>query len=306
MSLKPPPFSITENFWVFGTVDYPIYLFRGDSEAALFEGGVGSTAPLLAEQVEAAGIPLASIRQLAITHAHPDHVMGVPKLRALLPELCVIASEKASQTLAIEKAVSLFVQMDGLLHTSLSRKGAVRGEHLPQPLEEKRVVVDRVVGDGDSIAVGQSRFQVLATPGHSECSLSFYEPQEKILIISDASGYYMPDDAAWWPTYLFDYGAYLRSLERLATIEAEVLCLSHNAVIRGAAEIRAYLEGAMAAARQYHARIVAETRAGKSARDIAECLGAEVYAKTDLMPLDFFQKNCGVLVKLSLRHESLS
>jgi 2-aminobenzoylacetyl-CoA thioesterase len=301
-----PPLPITQSFWVFGTADYPIYLFRDDSEAALFEGGIGSTAPLLAEQVQSAGIPLAAIRQLAITHAHPDHVMGIPRLRALLPELSVIASEKAAQTLAIEKAVSFLAQMDDLLHQSLSGKGAVRPEHLPPPLAEKRIAVDRVVGDGDSIAVGKSLFQVLATPGHSECSLSFYEPREKILIISDASGYYMPEDASWWPTYLFDYGAYLRSLERLAAVEAEVLCLSHNAVIRGAADTRAYLEGAIAAARQYHARIVAETRAGKSAREIAECLGGEIRAKTDLMPLDFFQKNCGVLVKLSLKHEGLS
>jgi glyoxylase-like metal-dependent hydrolase (beta-lactamase superfamily II) len=306
MFLKSPPFPITQSLWAFGTTDYPIYLFQDEFEAALFEGGVGSTTPLLVEQVESVGMRLATIGRLAITHAHPDHVMGIPQLRALLPDLCVIASEKAAQTLAAEKAVSVFAQMDELLHVSLSRKGAVRPEHIPPPLADKRIAVDRVVGDGDSIAVGGSRFQVLATPGHSECSLSFYEPREKILIISDASGYYMPSDASWWPTYLSGYGAYLRSLERLAAIEAEVLCLSHNAIIRGVSNTRAYLEGAMAAARQYHARIVAETRAGRSVRQIAECLGAEVYAKTDLMPLDFFQKNCGVLVKQSLKHEGLS
>jgi hypothetical protein len=34
-------------------------------------------------------------------------------------------------------------------------------------------------------------------------------------------------------------------------------------------------------------------------------LGAEVYARTQLMSLEFFQKNCGLLVKLSLRHEGI-
>ncbi len=305
MSLKPPPFPITENLWIFGSTAYPLYLFRDGSEAILFEGGIGATPPLLVEQMEAVGIPLTAIRQLAITHAHPDHVMGIPRLRELIPGLCVIASEKAAQTLAFEKAVAIFAQMDQTLLAALAERGAVRPEHVPPPLADKQIAVDRTVGEGDSIEVGKSRFQILATPGHSDCSLSFYEPQRKILIISDATGYYMPDDDAWWPNYLSGLDAYLRSMERLAAIDAEVLCLSHNAVIEGAANIRDYLQRAIADTRQYHGRIVEETQAGKSVREIAESLGADVYAKTDVMPIDFFQKNCGLLVKHSLKHEGL-
>jgi len=46
-------------------------------------------------------------------------------------------------------------------------------------------------------------------------------------------------------------------------------------------------------------------KAGKPVRQLAEELGAEVYAKTQLLPLDFFQKNCGLLIKQSLRHEGI-
>jgi glyoxylase-like metal-dependent hydrolase (beta-lactamase superfamily II) len=306
MSLKSPPFPITQSLWAFGTTDYPVYLFQDESEAVLFDGGIGATAPLLVEQMESVGMRLAAIRQLVITHAHYDHVMGISRLRALLPNLCVIGCEQAAQTLAVEKVVSYFGKMDEVLLATLSSRGAVRPEHIPQPLADKQIAIDRVVGEGDSIAVGRSRFEVLATPGHSECSLSFYEPREKILIIADASGYYMPCDGSWWPVYFSDYGAYLSSMERLAAIDAEVLCLGHNTIFRGTSDARAYLESAMAATRQYHARIVAETRAGKSVREIAECLGAEIYAKTDVMPLDFYQKNCGLLVKQSLKYEGLS
>ena len=52
---------------------------------------------------------------------------------------------------------------------------------------------------------------------------------------------------------------------------------------------------ALAATQEYHQRIVAEAKAGKPARQIAEDLGAEIYAKTPFLPLDFFQKNCGLL-----------
>ncbi len=39
---------------------------------------------------------------------------------------------------------------------------------------------------------------------------------------------------------------------------------------------------------------------------IAEGLGAEIHEKKPLLPLDFFQKNCGLLVKLSLQHEGIA
>ena len=73
----------------------------------------------------------------------------------------------------------------------------------------------------------------------------------------------------------------------------------------GADDVRAYFSGAIAATEDYHRRIVAEARAGKTPRQIAEQLGSEVYERTQLLPLDFFQKNCGILVKQSLRHEGI-
>ena len=84
-----------------------------------------------------------------------------------------------------------------------------------------------------------------------------------------------------------------------------MLCLSHNGAVLGRAGVREYFAGAIAATRQYHERIVAEARAGKPVRQIAEELGAEIHRQTPLLPLDFFQKNCGLLVKQSLKHAGL-
>ena len=98
----------------------------------------------------------------------------------------------------------------------------------------------------------------------------------------------------------------MRSIERLATLDADVLCLSHNAVIRGADDVRDYFRRALEVTQAYHERIVADAQAGKPAEEIAAALGAEVYQKTQLMPPDFFVKNCGLLVKTSLRHAGIA
>jgi 2-aminobenzoylacetyl-CoA thioesterase len=224
----------------------------------------------------------------------------------MFPGVSVAASAIAAKTLGAEKAIAFFCQVDEALTASLLKRGLIHESHRPQPLAEKRIAVDRLLKEGDVIAVEDLAFGVLETPGHSECSLSFYEPNHKILLISDATGYYMPEEQGWWPNYFTGYREYMDSMRRLAGLDAEVVCLSHNGAIRGADDVRAYLAGAMAATEAYHQRIVAEARAGKPGRQIGEELGVEIHGKTPVLPLDFFQKNCGLLVKQSLKSEGIA
>ena len=66
----------------------------------------------------------------------------------------------------------------------------------------------------------------------------------------------MPDHDDWWPNYFADYGQYLESMRRLADLNAQILCLSHNGVIQGADQVKAYFDGVIEATEQYHGRIV--------------------------------------------------
>jgi len=306
MLVKDPPVEITDNLWMLGINEYPLYLVRGSGEAALFEGGVGAMGPLVLEQLEKLGIEPDAIRRQIVPHAHPDHVMAVPLFQRTFPNLTVIASQPAAGTLSVEKAISFFTQIDEAITTSLMKMGRITEAHRPQPLEEKRISVDRVVKEGDTIAVDGFSFHVLETPGHSDCSLSFHEPGEGILLVSDAAGYYMPEHDAWWPDYFTGYAAYLATLERLLALDAEILCLGHHGVLRGAEAVRSHLSRSISATREYHERIVAEANSGKPVRQIAEQLGSEVHEKTPLLPVEFFQKNCGLLVKQSLGYEGIS
>ncbi len=306
MLIKDPPVAILDNLWMLGTNQYPMYLVKGRQEAAVFEGGVGAMGKVLREQLQRLPISGDSVKQLVVTHAHPDHVMAVPMLRSLFPGVAVLASAIAAQTLAVEKAIAAFCDVDQALTGSLLASGAIRDEHRPEPLAEKQIAVDRMLKEGDAIAVDGLSFAVLETPGHSDCSLSFHEPQAGILIISDATGYYLPEENAWWPCYFTDYGRYIASIRRLAGLEAEVLCLSHNGAIRGRDDVAAYFRDCVAATDAYHQRICDRIRSGTPVRQLAEELGSEIHARTQLLPVAFFQKNCGVLIKQSLRYENIT
>jgi 2-aminobenzoylacetyl-CoA thioesterase len=306
MLVKDPPVQIIDKLWMLGTNLYPLYLLQGAQGGTIVEGGTGAMGPILREQLAQLNVAADTIRQVIVTHAHPDHVMAVPLFREMFPQVSVIASAPAAKTLQAEKAVGFFCKMDDLLTGALIQAGVVGEQHRRGPLAANTIAVDRVVQEGDTIEVDAGlALEVLETPGHSDCSLSFYDRARRVLIISDATGYYVPQYDTWWPNYFSDYAAYLRSIERLAALDAEVLCLSHNGVIRGSEAVQDYFRRALAVTQAYHERILADTRAGRTPEQIAAALGAEIYEKTQLMPPDFFVKNCGLLVKKSLQHAGI-
>jgi len=305
MLSKTPPVEIHDNLRMLGCREYPFYLVKGDDDGLLIEGSVGGAAALLVEQLDELGIARDYPTQIVVLHAHPDHVMAVPALRKAMPRLRVVASEAAAKTLSVEKAVGFFRKVDQQLTDSLLKLGSIQERHRPQPLDEMRVPVDRTVGEGDAVAVGGVSLDVLSTPGHSECSLSLHDPKRGWLFISDATGYHLPEDGYFWPNYFIGYATYLGSIERLAALGATTLCLGHLAVFQGVEEIQGYFDRAVAATQQYHERIVNAARAGKDIAGISEELGREVYERNQMMPLEFLQKNCSLLVKMSLKHEGM-
>ncbi len=101
---------------------------------------------------------------------------------------------------------------------------------------------DRLLNDGEVIEFGQTRMQVLHTPGHTPGHLSFYFPEEKVLFSGDLDmvkfGPYYGDKAS-------SIDATIESLERLATIEVETYLSAHGreGVLDGDPEhIRRYLK----------------------------------------------------------------
>lgn len=305
MLIQQPPVAITDNLMMLGLSQYPLFLVMGESEGAIFEGGVGATGPVVGRQVADMGLDGDFVKQIVVTHGHPDHVMAISALRVLFPSSTVSASKAAAGVMSAEKAIGFFANVDQVFTGALIESGAVTEEERPEPFVDTQIPVDRILAEGDTIDVAPMKFNVLETPGHSDCSLSFHDADAGVLICSDATGYFIAEPAYWWPNYFTSYGDNLDSMRRLAALEAEILCLSHNAVITGADAVADYFRDAIAATEAYHARIIAEYKSGASVRDIAGQLGVEAFERIGLLPVDFFQKNCSLLAKLSLKHEGV-
>jgi glyoxylase-like metal-dependent hydrolase (beta-lactamase superfamily II) len=127
------------------------YLVIDDASGACAIIDPGEEAGLIAFKLEAAGVTPVGIW---LTHAHIDHILGVPRLRAdtgapvyLHPADRVLYDHAPEQALAF---------------------GMLSGERVPEP--------DQELAHGDVLRVGELEFRVGHAPGHSPGSVVFHGP----------------------------------------------------------------------------------------------------------------------------------
>ena len=103
-----------------------------------------------------------------------------------------------------------------------------------------------LLADGDVIDLGDRRFEVIHTPGHSPGGIALYEAATGTLIAGDI----VYDGELVTDTFHSDLGAYRRSLERLVRLPVKIVHGGHFASF-GPARLRqiveAFLSGTAAA-----------------------------------------------------------
>ena len=103
-----------------------------------------------------------TVKQIAVTHAHIDHVGGAMKLKELTG------------------APVLLNQNDDMLLKMLPVQATWIGVKPPG-----KVTIDDPLRDGDKLRVGAKEASVIHTPGHTQGSVCLYFPAEQTLIAGD-------------------------------------------------------------------------------------------------------------------------
>lgn len=172
----------------------------------------------------------ALVRAHALTHPHPDH-QGASALlcsRLELPLWCGAGDRAAMASGAVE---SLY---PGGGNALLRLQGRLLGGP-PRP-------VDRPLREGDTVG----GFTVLETPGHTPGHLSFWRPDDRVLVAGDVilNGHpFVPGTTGLrTPPDLFtvDPARNRESARRLAALEPEVVCFGHGPVVRDPGAFRRF------------------------------------------------------------------
>jgi glyoxylase-like metal-dependent hydrolase (beta-lactamase superfamily II) len=247
---------VAPGFYVAGISEIPTYFLDGP-RPVLFDAGISAYGPRYVQDLEKLLGPR-SPAILFLTHVHFDHCGAAAHLQARYPGLVIAASARAAEIIRRPGALKLITELNA------SAAETVRQWHPEmEPGEGFRpFTVDRVLADGDRLELAPDlHLEVLATPGHTWDFLSYYIPEKKILIASEAAG--CADTTGYVVTeFLVDFEVYLKSLKRLAALEAEVLCQGHRLVYTGP-DVRSYFDRSIRAALEFRAGVMGKLREEK-------------------------------------------
>src|SRR5438552_3738428 len=137
---------------------------HGPGGVALIDPGPSTTLPTLRRELEDAGLSMADVRALVLTHIHLDHAGATGTLVHENPGLRVYVHEKgAPHMIDPEKLLASAARLYG------DEMDALWGQVLPVP-----AAAIAVLKGGERISAGGRDLEVAYAPGHASHHVSYF------------------------------------------------------------------------------------------------------------------------------------
>lgn len=213
---------IVENLWQVGGAEYTtvedaaVYLVRFGAQAVLIDSGCGADHDLLVENISEVLPPEVAIEYLFLTHCHYDHTGGAAKVRDHYG--CPIVTHELD---------AVYLENGDSKVTAADWYGARMN-----PLK----IDCKIKSRKETFQVGQGLVTAYHCPGHSPGSVVYVVELNSVRVLfgQDVHG---PLDAA----FLSDRDDYMRSLEFMIALEADILCEGHYGIYRGKDEVKKFI-----------------------------------------------------------------
>ena len=209
-----------------------VFLVRMDGGYLMVDAGLGTEEcfEALLRALEQLGVHWSEIRALLITHAHPDHIGLVPRLREASGApvwMHPIESRHLEEFADPEKrAAALRLALDmagtpGEMQAAIDKSFSVVRPSI-HPIRP-----ERFLQGGETIPVEGGELEVFWTPGHSPGHICLYHRQRKYLIAGDHILETITPHVSWRPDR-DALGDYLDSLALFPGIEVDSVLPSHG------------------------------------------------------------------------------
>jgi glyoxylase-like metal-dependent hydrolase (beta-lactamase superfamily II) len=218
---------VEDRLWYLGREESGVYILEGRENAILINGGMSYILADVLEQMKTFAIDMEKIGKILILHSHFDHVGIVPYFKRTYPKIEVYASAPAWKIFAMPKAIEVMNSYSRLSAKQVGDENVLKS----YDLSWRDDITGSTLAEGDKIELGGVTLSILNTPGHSNCSITAYEPDMKVLFASDAIG--VPYKNACFPSMNTNITQFFESLEKMKALPVYSLCADHYGYITG-------------------------------------------------------------------------
>lgn len=268
------------------------FLIDDGKTAIMYDSGFAFTGYEVADKIKKE-LGDRKLDYIFLTHSHYDHALGSVYALKYWPEAKVVAGEYAARIFAKDSAKAVMRDLDGKFAVKC---GVESYEDLIDNLR-----VDIPAADGDVIKAGDMEFTVVNLPGHTKCSVGYYNKKEKLLLGCESIGVY-DGNGGVVPSYLVGVGMVLDSIARVETLDIEKILVPHYGLL-DSDETKAYLATAKKTSRETADEIADILRDGGSRDDAVKYFKDKFYKGyiKEVYPKDAMDLNTGISVDLIKR-----
>lgn len=268
------------------------FLITTRQKAVLIDSGFAFCADKMIENIRGA-LGERPLDFILLTHSHYDHASGTGRCRLAYKDLKVVASEYAAKILSKPSAISVIRELN---ESAAEYYGA---ESVGDRLGD--LGVDIIVHDGDLIDLGDISLQVIEAVGHTKCCISFYIPQNKMLLSCETLGA-CADEHSIAPGFLVSYETSVNYMRRLLDMDIDLLHIPHFGLLRGDC-CREFIERALGTAESLKDLIISDHLQGKSEDEIIEHYKDVFYDELlqSIQPVHAFYLNASHIVPMVIK-----
>jgi len=203
---------------------YPpnVFLVRDGAVSALIDAGFGDDESFEKRTAMLRELGAEHPTYIIVTHHHYDHSSGAHRLREATGAKIVV--HKDEEALLLNPA-----EESGDMEIPEDRKEA-REQARKWRAEAAKAVPDVRVADGEVLEVGGLRLRCVHAPGHTAGHLCVFLEGERVLFAGD--NVLGVGTAAIGPPPHGDMAEYIRSLRKMQSLDAALLCPGHGPVVK--------------------------------------------------------------------------
>lgn len=206
------------------------YLMEHQGRLAIIETGARQTIPRILDFIEAQGFTYSDVDFVIITHVHLDHAGGAGGLMRELPKVRLVVHPLGARHMADPSKLQAGAM-------------AVYGEdfYMKEYGDLIPVLAERLLlmGDGDSIKLGDRSLEFIDTPGHARHHFCVYDSYSAGIFSGDTLGIVYselcgPGGPFVIPTTTpvqFDPVALKASIDRLLALQPDLFFLTHFGMV---------------------------------------------------------------------------